>query len=53
MYVEENGYPPVINDEELVEIVKYNTKKLLGEDKYIDKEYPSMGGEDFSFYMEN
>lgn len=53
LYIEEDGYPPVINDEDLVEIVKNNTKKLLGEDKYIDKEYPSMGGEDFSFYGEN
>lgn len=51
--IEKEGYPPVINDDQLVEVVKYNAEKLLGEDSYTNKEYPSMGAEDFSFYTEN
>lgn len=51
--VEENWYPPVINDDELVNIVKQNTEKLLGKDKFLFKESPSLGGEDFSFYTQN
>ena len=53
IYIENNGYPPVINDEELVDVIRYNTKNLLGSDSYMEKEYPSMGAEDFSFYTED
>lgn len=52
LYLEEQGYPPVINDNELVDIIKMNTEKILGEGSYKEKEYPSMGAEDFSFYTE-
>lgn len=44
------GYPAVINDKLLVDIVKKNSEELLGEDKFIMKEKSSLGGEDFSFY---
>ena len=52
LFIEGNGYPSVINDEELVEVVKLNSINFLGTDKYKEKEYPSMGAEDFSFYTE-
>lgn len=50
--IDENWYPPLINDEELVKIIEENTKSILGKDKYILKQKPSLGGEDFSFYTQ-
>ncbi|MGL5330423.1 MAG: M20 metallopeptidase family protein [Peptostreptococcaceae bacterium] len=50
--IDENWYPPLVNNKELVEIIKNNTQRLLGEEKYITKEKPSLGGEDFSFYTQ-
>lgn len=49
---ESDGYPPVVNDNYLVDIVVKNTEKLFGEDRFILKEKPSLGGEDFSYYLE-
>ncbi len=49
---EVSGYPSVINDGELVDIIRENTSRLLGENSYKEKEYPSMGAEDFSFYTQ-
>ena len=53
VFVETDGYPAVINDKELVDIIKFNTEKLLSKEAYKDKKCPSMGAEDFSFYTEN
>lgn len=53
IYLENKGYPPVINDKELVDIIKFNGERLLGKESYKEKSYPSMGAEDFSFYTEN
>lgn len=47
-----DGYPPVVNDDYLVDIVAENTEKLFGKDRFILKEKPSLGGEDFSYYLE-
>lgn len=52
-YIENQGYPPVINDRELVDVIKSNTERLLCKEAYKEKHYPSMGAEDFSFYTEN
>lgn len=51
--VEKQGYSPVVNDKELVDVIKFNTEILLGKEAYKEKEYPSMGAEDFSFYTED
>lgn len=47
-----DGYPPVVNDDYLVDIVAESTEKLFGKDRFILKEKPSLGGEDFSYYLE-
>lgn len=47
-----DGYPTVVNDNYLVDIVVENTEKLFGKEKFILKEKPSLGGEDFSYYLE-
>jgi amidohydrolase len=43
------GYPATVNDEEMVRLVEKVAKELVGEVKLINE--PSMGGEDFSFYL--
>ena len=51
--INENGYDALINDKDLVDVVKKNAEEFLGEGSFIFKDYPSMGGEDFSFFTEN
>ncbi len=44
------GYPPLINDEKMVEFVKGVTRKTLGKERLVTID-PVMGGEDFSYYL--
>jgi hippurate hydrolase len=46
-----DGYPPVINDAAVSEIVRNAARKIVGEDGVLGLPLPSMGGEDFSFYL--
>lgn len=48
----ETAYPAVINDKELVDVIRNNAVDLFGEDKFIMRPYASLGGEDFSFYTD-
>ncbi len=45
------GYPPIVNDETCLEYAKTVADKLLGKGKAISLPYPSLGGEDFSYYL--
>ncbi|ADE14522.1 amidohydrolase [Nitrosococcus halophilus Nc 4] len=45
------GYPPVINTDREAEIARQAALKVVGEKGLIPIEYPSMGSEDFSFYL--
>lgn len=45
------GYPPVVNDPEMVEFVARVAGDCLGADRLI-KIDPVMGGEDFSYYLQ-
>jgi amidohydrolase len=44
------GYPATVNDQEMVKLVEKVARELVGEVKLINE--PSMGGEDFSFYLQ-
>lgn len=44
-------YPPVINDDAMVDHLKSSAAKVVGEDKVKVLSDPSMAGEDFSFYL--
>ena len=44
-------YIPTINDGAVVALAKDVAQKVLGAEAWIDQEHPSMGGEDFSFYL--
>lgn len=46
------GTPPVINDPFLVSLIEQAAGDIIGSDKVIYLENASMGGEDFSFYLE-
>jgi len=45
------GYPPVVNTELESEIARQAIIKLLGESGLVAMEQPSMGGEDFAYYL--
>ena len=46
------GYPPVINSERETRIARRAALAVVGETGLASMDYPSMGGEDFSFYLE-
>lgn len=49
----EKGYAPLVNDNFVVDIVKENAIKLLKEENVVFRKHPSLGAEDFSFYLEH
>lgn len=46
------GCPPVINSPREAELARAAATKVAGERGLVAMEHPSMGGEDFSFYLE-
>lgn len=47
-----DGYIALINDDDVLKKIDETAKRLLGEDKIMYKEFPSMGGEDFSYFTD-
>ncbi len=47
----QEGYPPVINHPVAYRIARDAAKAVVGEDNFLRVEQPSMGGEDFSYYL--
>lgn len=45
-------YPPVVNDPTMTRLVRNVGERLLGKDCVLELEYPSMGGEDFAYYLQ-
>jgi metal-dependent amidase/aminoacylase/carboxypeptidase family protein len=46
------GYPPTVNDPTLADYVAKTAQAMLGPDRFITAARPSMGGEDFAYYLE-
>ena len=46
------GYPPTVNDPAMSDYVARIAKQTLGPDRYYPVPRPSMGGEDFAYYLE-
>jgi hippurate hydrolase len=46
------GYPPVVNHPEAYKIARDAAEQTLGNDKVINLAKPSMGGEDFSYFLQ-
>lgn len=47
----QEGYPPVINEPRSTKIARLAAARTVGEDSVVEAEHPSMGSEDFSFYL--
>lgn len=48
----DEGYPPTINDPAMADYVARVAKATVGADRYFNVPRPSMGGEDFAYYLE-
>ena len=48
-----DGYPPTINDPAVADYVSRIARAALGPDAFIPLGAPSMGGEDFAYYLEH
>lgn len=46
------GCPPLISDENLIQLFERTMKSVLGDNVLVHLENPSMGSEDFAYYME-
>lgn len=46
------GYKSLINDNEIVDVINVNAEKLLGKENVEFKEFPSLGAEDFSYFLD-
>lgn len=46
------GYRSLINDDEVVDVIKENAIKFLGKENVVYKEFPSLGAEDFSYFAD-
>jgi len=46
------GYPPTVNDPKMADYVAATARTAIGEDRFFPVARPSMGGEDFAFYLE-
>jgi amidohydrolase len=45
------SYDPVVNDNSMVEIVRENSRRLVGDDAVVIFPKPNMGVEDFGYYL--
>ncbi len=48
----QEGYPALINNNEVVDVLNKVGKEVLGKKQVLLKEFPSMGADDFSFFLE-
>jgi len=46
------GYPPIINEETMSKYSVHVAEKLLGKEKTFAIPYPSLGGEDFAYFLQ-
>jgi amidohydrolase len=48
----ENGYPALVNDDRMVDFVAKIASEIVGSSKVVELKEPSMGGEDFAYYLQ-
>ena len=51
-FIWEQGYPATVNDPAMARYVAEVAGRVLGADRYLPLPAPSMGGEDFSYYLQ-
>lgn len=49
----QSGHPSVVNDSELYALCRGVSREIVGADRFIDLDEPTMGGEDFSCYLKH
>jgi amidohydrolase len=47
-----DGYPPTVNDPQMADFVAKIARQEIGAESFIPVGRPSMGGEDFAYYLE-
>jgi amidohydrolase len=47
-----DGYPPLSNPPEMADLVRQTVVETLGPEALVEMDHPSMGAEDFAFYLE-
>ena len=45
------GYPPVVNTQRETDLARRAARRVVGDDALLDMEHPSMGSEDFSYFL--
>jgi len=48
--IEKEGYPPLINDDRVVDVVAGTATRMLGPDALVEVPQPGLGGEDFAYF---
>ena len=43
--------PPVVNTDRETDIARHAAQQVVGDDAVVEQDYPSMGAEDFSYYL--
>ena len=46
-----DSYIPTVNNGDVIELGEKVAKDIFGDDYWLDMQYPSMGGEDFAYYV--
>lgn len=46
------GYPPVVNEPTATAVARAAAREIVGNDNVVGSEFPSMGSEDFAYYLE-
>jgi amidohydrolase len=46
------GYPSLVNDQEATSLAVQTARQVLGPDQVVELKVPSMGGEDFAYYLQ-
>jgi len=47
------GYPPVVNEPALTGLARVAAAAIVGKDRVVAAEFPSMGSEDYSYYLDD
>lgn len=48
--IERDGYPPLVNDDRVVDLVAQTATRMLGPGSLTEVPHPGLGGEDFSYF---
>ncbi|HRS00539.1 MAG TPA: amidohydrolase, partial [Candidatus Sumerlaeia bacterium] len=46
------GYKALINNDEIVRVIEQTGAEMLGKENVVYKEFPSLGAEDFSYFLD-